>query len=103
MDKDIKEILELEKEAESIIKKAEKKAETLAMDSNAELIKLRSEYQKRIEKRKEDALKKTETELKKKRESILSEGIAEKKKMSAKAEKNMDKAVDYIIAVLKKK
>jgi hypothetical protein len=103
MDKGIKDILELEKEAENIKKKAEKKAIGITEDENAQLVKLRTEYEEKLNKKKETALKSYETELKKRREEILSREGENRDKLVKKAEKNMDKAVDHIIGTMRSK
>jgi len=103
MENGVKNILDLEKQVESTIKKSQTKAEKIISDANSEGIKLRSELEENTNKKRENAIKKAEGEIKKKCGEITVKSAADKDKLVKKAENNMDKAVDYIISALKKK
>ncbi|MBN2458212.1 hypothetical protein JXB31_03730 [Candidatus Woesearchaeota archaeon] len=101
MEKDIKEILEVEKQAETILKNANKKAEKIISSGNADSITLRLDFEKRLEDKKEKELRKNEAIIKEKCNDIIKRGAADKEKLEIKAEKNMEQAVSYVITALK--
>mgnify|MGYP001572614757 FL=1 len=91
------EIKESEKRAEEIIERAKKDKESIIHEANSNSSKLLLAKQEEIKKSQEKKIADFREKAKLIREEKLAEGTIQVKQLRAKAEKNIPKAVDFVL------
>lgn len=92
------EIKESEKRAEEIIERAKKDKESIIHEANSNSSKLLLAKQEEIKKSQEKKIADFREKAKLIREEKLAEGTIQVKQLRAKAEKNIPKAVDFVLS-----
>jgi len=101
MDKNIKQVMAVEKTVEKIGIDAEKKASVIIENARQDAIDLKTELEQKILKKRTERQKSTEQDMAKKKEILLKTAQKENEQLGNKGQKNMDKAVDYVLDLLK--
>ena len=97
MSKAIKDVIEAEKKADNIIKKAETSKIKLIEDAKRKSLSIYVDRQEEINKKREDQLDKKREELDKEKEGIIEEGRLKILELEKRSSKNSEKAVTFIL------